>query len=296
MTIIYDPETGAYIDEKTGEVIGYAVINDDGRIYDADDFLKKAKHGGVHSYVHDYGLTTDIDTKSNTSRPSIAKKYSNYQKNLRLKRLNKIVRASTGDEKLMKWLELLNQMCARIKCSYNDKEFASRILRRLRVLEKNGEFPKKVIRNPEAVYYIASAIISAFRVHGKPLTMSEVCNIFELDRVKLFRAMEEMSSVGLMVKFNAPIEALITRTVSILNLPFDVEKLALELCSLLKRWGRHEGRMPQSMAGACIYLASKLSDIDIPMVAIADQLDITESAIRHTLRYMLNHLDIEVIL
>ncbi len=87
----------------------------------------------------------------------------------------------------------------------------------------------------------------------------------------------------------------ITAAVGSLQLPFEVATLAMEIIDKVISMGKGvEGRKPEALAGAAVYLAAHLYNFKVPQSRIAKVLSVKESAIRKQFRFILANLVILV--
>jgi transcription initiation factor TFIIB len=87
----------------------------------------------------------------------------------------------------------------------------------------------------------------------------------------------------------------VTSAVGSLGLPMEVATLAMEIIDKIVEMGKSvEGRKPEALAGAAVYLAAHLLDYRVSQRDVARVLSIKESAIRKQFRFILSNLVILV--
>ncbi len=125
--IIFDPERGEYVDTETGEVIEDRIVDlgPEWRVYDQTELQRTGSP--LTLTVHDQGLSTTIGYEKVKDRIKLMK----------MQKLQRSVRVSNRDRKLVTFLTTLNSEASKLGLPDHVKETAALLLRK--VVEKGLE-------------------------------------------------------------------------------------------------------------------------------------------------------------
>jgi transcription initiation factor TFIIB len=133
--------------------------------------------------------------------------------------------------------------------------------------------------------FIAGALYAAIRVHDFPRLLDEVCEASLTPRRTVHRSLamiirEVLPDLNLRYQ---PItaESLVFRFGNELELPMDIQKIAINMLKQASRNGlKRTGKDPKGLAAACIYIAAKNGSIRKTQSKVADVAKITEVTLR----------------
>ncbi len=133
--------------------------------------------------------------------------------------------------------------------------------------------------------FIAGALYAAIRVHDFPRLLDEVCEASLTPRRTVHRSLamiirEVLPELNLKYQ---PIsaESLVFRFGNELNLPMNIQKIAIEMLKTASKNGlKRTGKDPKGLAAACIYIAAKDGAMRKTQSTVADVAKITEVTLR----------------
>lgn len=283
--IIYDEVRGEYICTDTGEVLEDHVIDQgpEWRIFSPEDKLSKSRIGSpLTNIVHDKGLITYIGKGS--------RKFSDYQrrKARKLKEINRKLRVSPRDRKLVNMLSELNNVTGRLGLPARVRETAAVILRKL--------YEKHTIRKPQLPSYLAATIYIACRVnHISSRTKEEIMEILDVGPREFWNAYRKIRDKVLKspLKPSRPTDY-VAKIAGKLGLPAPVTTLAYKLSALMVRHGLTDGKGPLGVAAASVYVAAVVLDSKKTQREVADAADVTEVTVRNRYKDIVDNFLIEV--
>jgi len=280
---IIDPVTGDVIDPETGEVIEDHVVSmgAEWRAFSRDEWRRRARASDrVRLSVHDAGLHTDVYIpKFKTEKAAKA---------LKLKLMNRKVRVSKSERKLVEMLMRMWHIARSLGLSDEVIETAGSILRKLNSF--------KPIRREVALEYIAAAITAAAKMHGVAIRGKELAEKLHLRPKKFWEALRDIEMLGLAKPVGVDPRKYLQGFANALGLSYRVVFLASKIIDLLKRRGITEGKDPAGIAAATLYIASILLDEKRPQKRIAKATGVTEVTIRNRYREIIDKLLFEVCL
>jgi len=280
---VIDPVTGDVIDPETGEVIEDHIVSTEAewRAFSYSEWRNRSRASGkVRLSVHDAGLHTDVYIpKFRTGEVARA---------LKLKLMNRRVRVSKRERKLVEVLTRMWHIARSLGLSDEVIETAGSILRKL--------YSNMPIRRETALEHIVAAITIAARMHGVPIRSKELASRFCLRPKKFWEALENIEIRGLAKPANTDPRKFLNGFANTLGLSQRTVFLASKVIDLLKRRGITEGKDPAGIAAATLYIASILLDEKRPQKRIARATGVTEVTIRNRYREIIDKLLFEVYL
>jgi len=283
--IIYDEVRGEYICIDTGEVLEDHVIDQgpEWRVFSPEDKLSKSRTGSpLTNIVHDRGLTTYIGRSS--------RRFSDYQrrKARKLQEINRKLRVSPKDRKLVNMLSELNSVTGRLGLPARVRETAAAILRKL--------YEKHTIRKPQLPSYLAAAIYIACKVnHISSRTKEEIMKILDVDRREFWNAYRKIRDEVLKkpLQPSKPMDY-VAKIAGKLRLPAPVTTLAYKLSVLMVQHGLTDGKGPLGVAAASVYVAAVVLDSKKTQREVADAAGVTEVTVRNRYKDIVDNFLIEV--
>ncbi|MEM0373161.1 MAG: transcription initiation factor IIB family protein [Sulfolobaceae archaeon] len=267
-----------------GFVIEEYVIDEgpEWRAYTPQDRLERERTGaGLTPKVHDRGLYTDIG-RSRGSRISSSRL-------LKMKMLQRKIRVSSSDRKIVTYLSELNNECSKLGLPERIKETAATILRK--VVEAGGD--KRL--NKTALILVT--IFYACRVMRYPIDENEIIKRYGLTKSDIWNPIKR---VQMIVKSNSMFHSRISpkdyipKIVSKLGLPQYIVSKSAELVEKMHSEGLTSGKGYIAISAASVYLMSTLFDNKKTQKEVADVVNITEVTVRNRYRDIIEKFDIEV--
>ncbi|BES82601.1 transcription initiation factor IIB family protein [Pyrodictium abyssi] len=245
------------------------------RSFTEEDRTRRSRVGApLTERVHDKGLTTYIYAPRNDIR---ARKLIAIQASLR----------SHGHKKLIKVLQEANRVATRLQLPSRVAETMARIVRQLQSL---GMIKKNNVNE-----YLAAAAVVAARIERHPLTMRDAADILGLNEQDVWRAYRRIVT-RLKVRVATPPkpQMYVSRIASKLGLSGEVEALATRFTVLLARTGLAQGKPPEALAAAAVYVSSILLDQKRNQLTVAKAIGVTDATIRNRYRDIVDNFYIEV--
>jgi transcription initiation factor TFIIB len=270
-------DEGRLICTKCGTII-YENLFDIGpewRSFTEEDRQRRSRVGApLTSRIHDKGLTSFVYARRNDPRQW---KIVAIQARLR----------SQGQQKLIGLLQEANRVIAQLGLPPHVAETMARILRKL--------YAMGLIRKNNMNEYIAAAAIIASRIEQYPLSMRVVASKLKVSHQALWRAYSNIVTKLKVRTVNIPKPSMyVSRIVSKLNLNGEVESLAYRFTDLLVKTGIAQGKPPEALAAAAVYVASILLDNKRNQLTIAKAIEVTDATIRNRYRDIVDNFYIEV--
>jgi len=275
--IVYDPVTGFAVDAETGEVVDDCPIDYgyDARIFSHEDYVKRARAGGVvTSSVHDNGIHSYVDKKN--SDPDSKK----------ISKLNERVRVSKKERKIVNALHLLHRYASILELPDNVIEDASKMVR------KAVEY--KVIRKEYIDEYVVVALVETAKIFGIPIALSEAITKLNLSTEGVKRALRSYKELGVLKPVVIDPKSFVPKIVDRLGLGNDVMNIANKIIDAMKIIGITTGRSPNGVAGAAVYIASIVTENTRTQDQVAEVCGLKNVAIRLTYHAITKYIDIEV--
>ena len=274
----------ARVNEETGELVctrcGYVIsesrfdLGPEWRSFTEEDRVRRSRVGSpMTALIHDYGLTTYIYAR----RDPRQRKLAALQAKLR----------TYKNQKLIALLQEANRIVRRLNIPQRMAETYAKIVRKLH--EEN------MIKKNNMDEYLAAALLIAARLENHPLSVNDILRSFDVKPQQLWRAYNNIVR-KLKVKPTAPPkpQSFVPKIASRLGLSGEVETLALRFTGLLVRTGLAQGKPPEPLAGAAVYLASILLDKKRNQQEIARVVNTTDATIRNRYRDIVDNFYIEV--
>lgn len=278
-SIIYDEIHGEYICTETGEVIEERVADagPEWRFFEVSNEVSKVRGSEpVTSKVHDYGLTTSIDALTLEGR--------------RLNDLNKSIRASGREKKVVKALQLANTVINKLNLPNSNliKNDAGMIVNRL--------YRRGLIKRKNMKAMIAAVIITTLKNYSIPFDSREIINLCQVTQRDVWKALLKIhrdSGEKIRVGVVDPL-SYVRQYSNALGVSPEAESLAMNLVMAARRLGITSGKGPQGIAAAALYLASILTNQKLTQQDISERLNVTEVTLRNRYRDLVNELNIVV--
>ncbi len=268
---------GRLVCSRCGYVIEEAPIDlgPEWRSFNEEDRTRRSRVGApLTERIHDHGLTTYIYAKRTELR---ARKLVALQASLR----------THGQKKLISILQEANRAASKLRLPSRVAETMAKLIRQL--------YSMNILRKNNLQEYIAAAAVIAARIERHPLTMRDAAEVLGISEQDVWRAYRRIVT-KLKVRPAAPPkpQMFISRIASKLNLSGEVEALAMRFSTMLVRTGLAQGKPPEALAAASIYLASILLDQKRNQLAVARAIGVTDATIRNRYRDIVDNFYIEV--
>jgi transcription initiation factor TFIIB len=230
--------------------------------------------------MHDEGLSSVIDWQDKDAYGN-ALSSKQRQKMQRLRTWDERFRTRDHSERNLKQaLGEIDRMGSALGLSESVRETASVIYRR--ALEEDL-LPGRSIEG------VASAsVYAAARQAGTPRTLDEIESVSRIDEQELTRTYRYIvRELGLGVEPADP-EQYVSRFVSELDLPDEVERRARELLQTGAEENVHVGKSPVGLAAAAVYAAARLVGENVTQSAVSTVSDMSEVTIRNRYQELLD--------
>ncbi len=272
--LVRDYVRGELVCEVCGLVVSENYIDKGPEWTRGDDARTPQTRTGMPSSIstHDKGLTTEI---SPTHRDSQGNPLPGPDRLglRRLRRLQKQMRYSRAGEKTL--AEALMEMDRMVSVLGLPKEFKREAALIYRKAASRGFVRGRTIRG-----MVAASIYIACRVLMAPRTFDEVSRQLELEKRELVLSYKAITR-GLRLGLQTPkAEDYLKRFASILDLPLEIQKTALNLVRRVEKIDRFHSKAPMGTVAACIYLASLMSGTRISQARIGQVAGVSEVTIR----------------
>jgi transcription initiation factor TFIIB len=171
-------------------------------------------------------------------------------------------------------------------------------------------FDVKRAKPSRAPQIVAAAIKEALNLHGYSLPLTRILEALGISKSELWKGTRELSESGVLSRLWSANYALgrgrlarhidltknfIVKATGDLHLPMGVALLASEIIDKIVEMGKGlEGRRPEAIAGAAVYLAARLHGYRVSQRDVARVLSVMESTIRKQFRFILSDLVIVV--
>lgn len=171
-------------------------------------------------------------------------------------------------------------------------------------------FENRRAKPSRAPQIVGAAIKEALSLHSYSLPLTRILDALGISKSDLWKGTRELSESGVLGKVWRSNYALgkgrlvrhidltknfIVRAAGDLHLPVDVALLASRIIDKVVEMGKGlEGRRPEALAGAAVYLAARLLGYRISQRDVARVLSVMESTIRKQFRFILSDIVIVV--
>jgi len=280
---VEDPIRGEIICVDTAEVVADHVIQNSTpwRAYDSEEWFKRAHASAITHTVHDTGLVTDIKL--------VVKNHKMRMLSLKMRSLQKHLRVSKDQKKLVDALTKMNRLAAQLGLPDSVKETCGIILKKI-ISALNP-------RKSKLDLYVVAAIVLASRAHGIPLRARDVLALVNRSEQMYWRVMAEISfKLGTRIpKGRVPDpRAFLQKIVNNLGLSQKVYTLASIIINALKSRGYNEGKDPAGIAAAAVYVASIIMNEKKTQREVAKASEVTEVTIRNRYKDIVDKVEIQV--
>lgn len=257
--LIEDKETGEMICSNCGLVITYILLDIDfGRkTYKLAKDDRDRLGAPLTFLIHDLGLSTtalkDVSDFNNMSR-----------------RLRKNIIESC-DKPLIKILSTIHLLSSKIQLPESVEENAALLIRRL--WKKGVKFGRNYRGIAVASLYISS------RMYSLPKNMKEFTSIACISKKAFWRCYKKIIQ-ELKIKGDDGFSIMISKIINRLDLKGEVECLANKILKAAREAGLINGRKPDCIAAASIYLAAKKLGYRVNQRRVAETASISVVALR----------------
>src|SRR5919206_434512 len=312
--LIHDYSKGEYICEKCGCVV-MDQIDDYGPESHSTDFEEKSKNvraSGFTSFsLHDYGLRTEIGFGSKDySGKSIDYEMAEQMNNMR--RWHSRIRvASTKERRLSNVLSKINETCSAMTLPKTLVETAAMLYRNFE--NKSEAKGKSIACMAAATIYLACKKCSVVRsleeiVEATGLTDQNRSNVKLASKYYRMMVMEmgifaqqgqaapTMSSMEPSARRTLvlAIDHYISKLANMAKIDTKVERLAIDIAHKTDDHLLADGKAPNGLAAAYIYIASMLLGINILQRDISSLSGVTEVTIRNRCKDILTYFKLTV--
>ena len=256
------------------------------RGFNSTERNKKKRVGSPNTRLrHDEGLTTKIGWRNRDS-------YGNQitgRKRQRLKRLRKwdtIAKASSAKERtLQHGLGEVSRMGTSLGISKQERETAAIIFRKAR------EEEVLIGRSVEGV--ASAALYTAIRMQGIPRTLDDIAQVSRVGKKEISRARKDITgTLNINVAPQTPVKHVaryVTNLVSIAENGEDLDKQAIErrvreAVRTIQEQGLMSGRKVGTVVGTCLWIDSRVNELEVNQIEIAEACGVTQVTVRNTSR------------
>ena len=297
-TLVDDMQNGEIICSGCGIVVADQIVDSGPETISSnlEDKMKLARATGQTTYSqHDLGITTEISMGSKDfSGKTINHEVSNQMRNLR-KWQQRVRISSPKERRLANVLAKMGETCNSLNLSKNVLETASMIYRNLDGhVDVKG---KSVVSITAATIYIACKQCEVVR------SLEEICRgICPAKDVKsktklaakYYRTM--VMEVG---QLSAPIVTMdkyISKIANMTQTEVRVERLALEIAEKTKNSNISDGKAPNGIAAAYLYVSSVLLGQNVLQRDVSSIAGVTEVTIRNRCKEILTCCKLKITL
>ena len=298
-SLVDDTDNGEIICSGCGIVTQEHIADHgpEGRSNSLEDKQKLARATGQTSYSqHDLGIATEISIgstdfsgkKINAEMASQMHRLGKWQKRVRV--------ASSRDRRLSNVLGTVSEICQKSSLPKNVIETASLIYRGLdgKDIKVKG---KSVVSISAAVVYMACKQCDVIRSLEEILR--EICHAKELkSKTKLASRYYRMlvMELGTVTAPIVTMDKYISKIANMTNTETRVERLSLEIAEKTKDRNLADGKAPNGIAAAYLYIASILLGQSVLQRDISSVSGVTEVTIRNRCKEILSGFKLKVTL
>lgn len=295
-SIISDIHNGESICSNCGIVTERMVYaGSDAKSADMDGGISSIRASGVLSYTkHDLGVSTVIDSsKRDFSGKPINSEFA-QRFNFVQKLDNRAKIATSKDKRLTAVLSKIDKSCTLLGLPKNVSETASLIYRKLDELQVKN---KVVICISTTVIYMACKQCNI--VYGMSDICKTMCTNNELKRLtnlssRYHREIMLQSSVPMTAPMT--MKMYISKLVNYTKANTRVARLAMEIAEKTENSRVVDGKDPNGVAAAYLYIASNLFGQHLLQRSVSDVAKITETTIRTRCKEILDNNKVKIIL
>ncbi len=245
------------------------------RSFDPSEKAQRSRVGApLTERIHDKGVTTYISI----TRDPRSRKLQAIQNRVRI-----------GSEKrLVEIMREVNSILARLKLPERVAETTARFVKIL--------FREGVIKKSNLLEYVAASISAAAKVEGYPITMKKIAKDLGIDQREVWSAYRRLySRINASIRIKPPSPSIyVPSIVSKLGMSSQVEALAVRFAKLLATTKIAQGKPPEALAAASVYLASILLNEKKNQQEVASTIRVSDATIRNRYRDIVDNFYIEV--
>lgn len=281
--IVFDSSTGEYICCNCGLVLQRTNIDrsPEWRAFTEEERSEMERVGPPPTPIYDVGgLSTKIvPTKEREGDSQDPSKY------LRLaKWQDRSVQSSPLSRSLPKVQYLINSVGLKLNCP---QVVIERAIDVYRIAHSKGLLKGRALEAE-----IAASLYMACKLLDNPRTLHEIAQAYGISKVSIAKAYRELSwSMGSPKKTDEA-ELILVRLANKLGISGKLLNISLNLLKSARERKLTSGRSPKSLAAACIYLASVMTNSELTQKEIASAGDVTEVTLRNRYKEMIQALDL----
>lgn len=297
-SLVDDTQNGEVICSSCGIVVADQIADygPESNSVNLDDKMRLARATGQTTYSqHDLGITTEISiSRKDFSGKVIGSQVANQMHNLR-KWQQRVRVSSPRERRLANILSKMGETCNMMCLPKNVLETASMIYRNLDDhVDVKG---KSVVSITAATIYMACKQCNVVR------SLEEICkSMCAAKDVKLktkLAAKYYRSIVMEMGQVTAPIVTMdkhISKIANMTQTDVRVERLALEIAEKTKSSSIVDGKAPNGIAAACLYISSVLLGQNVLQRDVSSVAGVTEVTIRNRCKEILTKYKLRIVL
>ena len=282
-----------YVCSRCGTVLNEIIMDygPEWRTYNPEDAARRSRVGSPNTFRLHVPVGTIID-KRRTSRGGVRKLTLGERSRMeKLAATQQKVIMHGSNERLANILREVNRAGSELRLPNHVIESASFLVREL--------FKRGIIKRNNVEEYVAASLVAAIKLNAHPLSMSDVVKKLGVSRQALWRAYSNLVEKLKVNRSYGPRsipkpQMYISRIASKLKLNGEVESLAYRFSYLLVKTGIAQGKPPEALAAAAVYVASILLDDKRNQVTIARAVGVTDATIRNRYRDIVDNFYIEV--
>jgi transcription initiation factor TFIIB len=288
--VVRDNEKGEIICAKCGLVLSDHRIDSgpEWRAFTSDERDSRSRTGAPESFsMHDKGLTTTIDWRDRDGKGGTfsAKQRAQIYR-LRKWQIRTRVHSSL-DRNLAQAMTEIDRLSSQLGLSPGLKEDAARMYRRL--------IAGRLWRSRSIDATAAAAVYAACRQRGSPRSIEEIAEHSRENKKKIsahYRML--VTKLKIRMPISSP-EMYVTRFISDLNLPNEVQCTAMEILERAREVrGLVTGRDPRGICAAAIYVASIINNCRVTQRDVSRVSGVTEVTIRNRYKELVFRLNLAI--
>ncbi len=234
---------------------------------------RKRTGSPISNLIPDMELTTIID-KKNIQNPDL-KRAAKWDTRMPWKKRNLLI-ATTE----------LKRISSNLNLPHHVKEEAIQLYKKA--------FKKKLLRGRSINAMVAASLYFSCRKKRIPRTLQEILDQTSESGKDVRRAYKALIRE---LKLKAPLtdpSTLIPRYIANLNLPIEIERLAIQIVKDFRRIYPTSGKDPKGICAGAIYFACRKKNINITQKELADTVGVTEVTLRSRYKEMRNLSNIAI--
>ena len=280
----YNKARGEVTCKHCGLVIEDNIIDNgpEWRAFNHDQQASRTRTGApLRHAIHDNGLATEIGWENNMSAKNKAKFY-------RLRKWNKKIMVSSSRERNLAFaLSQIDRKCSNLSLHRSVRESASLIYRK--ALEN------KLIRGRTVEGVVCASIYIACRQHKIPRTLAEIASESSASKKEIGRTYRFiMRELHIKLAPTSPSDY-IPRFATALELPDESQVKAIKIVEKSRSKGLLNGKGPNGVAAAALYIASLMLNYGKSQRDIAEVAGVTEVTLRNCYKELSENLNLAAI-